>query len=96
MRHACHRLAIKQLGFVPYGDTIDGSTERLVYREQLAGYLRDSLLPVLASWEGDMPEHLLKVSSHVFIDVLLLLWDREWFNSEAVQMPDSSCPSYPG
>ena len=73
MRHAHRRLTIKQLTFVPYGDTIDGSTERLVYRKQLASYLRDSLSPLLASWEGEMPEHLQKVSSHVFTATQALL-----------------------
>ena len=73
VRRVCHRLTIKQLTFVPYGDTIEGSTERLVYREQLASYLRDSLSPVLASWEGEMPEHLQKVSSHLSKSTLALL-----------------------
>lgn len=72
MRHECHRLTIKQLTFVPYGDTVDGSTERLVYREQLASYLRDSLSPVLAGWEGELPEHLQKVSTH--FPVATLAW----------------------
>ena len=73
MRHPHRRLTIKQLTFVPYGDTIDGSTERLVYRKQLASYLRNSLSPVLASWEGEMPEHLQKVSVHGFIVIQAFL-----------------------
>ena len=94
MRHACHRLTIKQLTFVPYGDTVDGSTERLVYRKQLMSYLRDSLLPVLASWEGEMPKHLQKVSNNVFTNTLAPL--RLESRSEADQVPEISCLSCHG
>ena len=55
------RLAMKQLTFVPYGDTVDGSAEREQYSAFLAGYLRERLVPVLDAWEGEMPEHVRKV-----------------------------------
>ena len=44
-----------------------------MYREQLASYLRDSLSPVLAGWEGELPEHLQKVSTHISVATLALL-----------------------
>ena len=56
------RLVIKQLIFVPYGDTITGSAERKQYISFLVGYLREGLMPVLDAWEGDMPEHVQKVT----------------------------------
>ncbi|CAK0731645.1 hypothetical protein CVIRNUC_000023 [Coccomyxa viridis] len=55
------RLAMKQLTFVPYGDTVDGSAEREQYSAFLAGYLRERLMPALDAWEGEMPEHVRKV-----------------------------------
>ncbi len=52
---------MKQLTFVPYGDTVDGSAERKQYSAFLAGYLRERLMPALDAWEGEMPEHVRKV-----------------------------------
>lgn len=52
---------MKQLAFVPYGDTVDGSAEREQYSSFLAGYLREHLMPVLDAWDGEMPEHVHKV-----------------------------------
>ena len=52
---------MKQLTFVPYGDTLDGSAEREQHSSFLAGYLRERLAPALDAWEGEMPEHVRKV-----------------------------------
>ena len=91
-RHLCRRLTIKQLTFVPYGDTVDGSTERLVYRKQLASYLRDSLLPVLASWGGrDARAPAEGELSCAYSSTSIGL--RPEFQSVAGQVPEVSCPS---
>ena len=52
---------MKKLAFVPYGDTVDGSAEREQYSANLAGYLRERLMPALDAWEGELPEHVRKV-----------------------------------
>ncbi len=54
------RLNVKTLEFVPYGVVEDGSAARARYARHLQGYLAALLRPVLAGWEGELPEHLQK------------------------------------
>ena len=70
---------MKQLTFVPYGDTLDGSAAREQYSAFLAGYLRKRLMPVLDAWDGEMPEHVRKVRGAP----TRMLWQNQMSNLAA-------------
>ena len=54
-------LTFKEMDFVPYGDTLDGSARRAKYVRDLEAYLGSALQPILEAWEGELPPHLQKV-----------------------------------
>ena len=56
-------LTFKEMDFVPYGDTLDGSARRAKYVKDLEAYLGSALQPILQAWEGELPAHLQKVCS---------------------------------